>query len=111
MDRAEELHAREAEVWRETKEDLESAIDVILSDLILSYPGYIQRTLEEEKPPKYVDFLAMLLHRPNTSQELLVQVCHLILSCTLSLLMDCECRHATLSWCLILSKVCNQVVI
>mmetsp|Transcript_22053 Transcript_22053/g.46701 ORF Transcript_22053/g.46701 Transcript_22053/m.46701 type:complete len:809 (-) Transcript_22053:456-2882(-) len=45
--------------------------------LVLLERGYIQRTLEDEHPPKYIPFLALMLQRPfeETGTELLVAVC------------------------------------
>jgi len=45
--------------------------------LVLLERGYIQRTLEEEHPPKYIPFLALMLQRPfeETGTELLVAIC------------------------------------
>lgn len=45
--------------------------------LVLLERGFIQRTLEDEQPPKYIPFLAMMLKRnvKETGNELLVVVC------------------------------------
>ena len=42
--------------------------------------GYIQRTLEDETPPKYISFLATMLRRPfeEMGTELMVSVCNQI---------------------------------
>ena len=48
--------------------------------LVLLERGYIQRSLEEEVPPKYVPFLAQMLSRPfeTVGPELLVAICNQI---------------------------------
>jgi len=46
--------------------------------LVLLERGFIQRTLEDEMPPKYVTFLSEMLNRPfeDTGTELLVALCN-----------------------------------
>lgn len=45
--------------------------------LVLLERGYMQRVLEDEHPPKYIPFLALMLQRPfeETGTELLVAIC------------------------------------
>lgn len=45
--------------------------------IVLLDRGYIQRTLEDETPPKYIHFLSRMLLRPleDTGTELLVSLC------------------------------------
>jgi len=46
--------------------------------LVLLERGFIQRTLEDEMPPKYITFLSEMLNRPfeDTGTELLVALCN-----------------------------------
>jgi hypothetical protein len=46
--------------------------------LVLLERGFIQRTLEDEMPPKYIAFLSEMLNRPfeDTGTELLVALCN-----------------------------------
>jgi len=48
--------------------------------LVLLERGFLQRTLEDEQPPKYLSFLAHMLLRPfdETGPELLVALCNQI---------------------------------
>jgi hypothetical protein len=48
--------------------------------LVLLERGFLQRTLDEEVPPKYISFLAQMLSRPfeETGTELLVALCNQI---------------------------------
>ena len=48
--------------------------------LVLLERGYLQRSLEEEQPPRYIPFLAQMLLRPfeETGTELLVALCNQI---------------------------------
>ena len=42
--------------------------------------GFLQRSLEDEQPPKYIKFLSQMLNRPfeETGTELLVALCNQI---------------------------------